>query len=147
MLAWACTVHKAQGLSLEKAVICFDLLKQRSFNNGQMYVALSRVTSLDGLYLTLFDMGGGGAQCAPPPPILLSITFEITFRLCSYLVTFPNIYMGFEWRNNFAKLVHYDVIVTSFLTGGKFYFQFYSFSVPFKTSLVMKSHYDNDVEQ
>ena len=52
MLAWACTVHKVQGLSLEKAVICFDLLKQRSFNNGQMYVALSRVTSFDGLYLT-----------------------------------------------------------------------------------------------
>ena len=95
--------------------------------------------------LTLFDMGGGHNV---PPPILLSITFEITFPLCSYLVTFPNIYMGFEWRNNFAKYMgHYDVIVMSFLTGGKFYFQFYSFSVPFKTSLVMKSHYDNDIEQ
>ena len=52
MLAWACTVHKVQGLSLDKAVISFDLLKQRSFNYGQMYVALSRVTSLNGLYLT-----------------------------------------------------------------------------------------------
>ena len=52
MLAWACTVHKVQGLSLEKAVICFNLLKQKSFNNGQMYVALSRVTSLNGLFLT-----------------------------------------------------------------------------------------------
>ena len=52
MLAWACTVHKVQGLSLDKAVISFNLLKQRSFNNGQMYVALSRVTSLNGLFLT-----------------------------------------------------------------------------------------------
>ena len=52
MLSWACTVHKFQGLSLDKAVISFDLLKQRSFNYGQMYVALSRVTSLNGLYLT-----------------------------------------------------------------------------------------------
>ena len=52
MLAWACTVHKVQGLSLDKAVICFNLLKQRSFNNGQMYVALSWVTSLNGLFLT-----------------------------------------------------------------------------------------------
>ena len=31
MLSWACTVHKVQRLSLDKAVISFDLLKQRSF--------------------------------------------------------------------------------------------------------------------
>ena len=42
-LSWACTVHKVQGLSLEKALISFDLIKQRKFNYGQMYVALSRV--------------------------------------------------------------------------------------------------------
>ena len=52
MLAWACTVHKVQGLSLKQAVISFDILRQRSFNNGQMYVALRRVTSLEGLFLT-----------------------------------------------------------------------------------------------
>ena len=45
MLSWACTVHKVQGFSLDKAVISFKLLEQRSFNNGQMYVALSRVLS------------------------------------------------------------------------------------------------------
>ena len=52
MLAWAFTVHKVQGLSLDRAVVSFELLKQRSFNCGQVYVALSRVTSLNGLYLT-----------------------------------------------------------------------------------------------
>ena len=31
-LAWACTVHKVQGLSLPKAVVSFDLLRQRKFN-------------------------------------------------------------------------------------------------------------------
>ena len=51
-LSWACTVHKVQGLSLSQVVISFDLLKQKSFNYGQMYVALSRVTSLQGLFLT-----------------------------------------------------------------------------------------------
>ena len=51
MLSWACTVHKVQSLSLEKAVISFDLLRQKAFNPGQMYVALSRVTNIDGLYL------------------------------------------------------------------------------------------------
>ena len=52
MLSWACTVHKVQGKTFPKIVFSFDLLKQRSFNNGQVYVALSRVTSLNGLYLT-----------------------------------------------------------------------------------------------
>ena len=51
MLAWGCTVHKVQGLILEKVVISFDLVKQLSFNYGQVYLALSRATSLDNLYL------------------------------------------------------------------------------------------------
>ena len=52
MLAWACTVHKVQGLTLEEIVVNFDLLKQKQFNYGQMYVELSRVTSLRGLHFT-----------------------------------------------------------------------------------------------
>ena len=52
VLAYACTVHKVQGLTLEKIVMSFELDRQQHFNPGQMYVALSRVTSLDGLFLT-----------------------------------------------------------------------------------------------
>ena len=52
MLSWACTVHKVQGKTFPKIVFSFDLFKQRSFNKGQVYVTLSRVTSLNGLYLT-----------------------------------------------------------------------------------------------
>ena len=51
MLAWTYTVHKVQGLSLAKIVVIFQLLKQRQFNYGQIYVALSRVTTLDNLYI------------------------------------------------------------------------------------------------
>ncbi len=46
-LAWAITVHKSQGLTFEKAII--DL--GASFAPGQVYVALSRCTSIKGLVL------------------------------------------------------------------------------------------------
>ncbi len=48
-LAWAVTIHKSQGKSYDRAVID---LGARSFAPGQTYVALSRITELDGLYLT-----------------------------------------------------------------------------------------------
>ncbi|XP_066911415.1 uncharacterized protein [Clytia hemisphaerica] len=51
ILAYACTVHKVQGLTLQKIVVSFQLHRQNQFKPGQMYVALSRVTSLDGLFL------------------------------------------------------------------------------------------------
>ena len=51
MLAWGCTVHKVQGLTLGEVIISFNLVKQKNFNYSQMYVALNRVTSLNGLYL------------------------------------------------------------------------------------------------
>lgn len=46
-LAWAITVHKSQGLTFEKAVLDIN----ESFADGQVYVALSRIKSLDGLLL------------------------------------------------------------------------------------------------
>ena len=46
-LAWAVTVHKSQGLTFEKAIIDVG----QAFAPGQVYVALSRLQSLDGLIL------------------------------------------------------------------------------------------------
>ena len=50
--AWAITIHKAQGLTLESAQIDIG---ENIFECGQTYVALSRIVSLDGLYLIAFN--------------------------------------------------------------------------------------------
>lgn len=46
-LAWAITIHKSQGLSFEHAILDME----DAFVPGQVYVALSRLTSLKGLVL------------------------------------------------------------------------------------------------
>ncbi len=46
-LAWAITIHKSQGLTFERAIIDASA----AFAHGQVYVALSRCKTLDGLVL------------------------------------------------------------------------------------------------
>lgn len=85
-LAWAITVHKSQGLTFDKAII--DV--HTAFAFGQVYVALSRCRSLDGLTL----------KTAISPHLIKSDTDVITFcdnarqnqpdekQLNSYVVSF-----------------------------------------------------------
>lgn len=50
-LGWGITIHKAQGMTLDRAVIQLD----KAFAPGHAYVALSRVKSLNGLSLQQFN--------------------------------------------------------------------------------------------
>ncbi|MBI3754414.1 MAG: AAA family ATPase [Deltaproteobacteria bacterium] len=47
-LAWAVTIHKSQGMTFERAIIDIG---RGTFSHGQLYVALSRCTTLEGMIL------------------------------------------------------------------------------------------------
>lgn len=53
-LAWATTIHKSQGLSLDCVEIALD---ESIFEEGQAYVAVSRARTLDGLSFSAFKPG------------------------------------------------------------------------------------------
>ncbi|HEX7017079.1 MAG TPA: helix-turn-helix domain-containing protein [Cyclobacteriaceae bacterium] len=65
-LAWAITVHKSQGLTFERAII--DV--RQAFADGQVYVALSRLRSLDGLVL----------RERVPPSVISTARSVLSFR-------------------------------------------------------------------
>jgi hypothetical protein len=87
-LAWAITVHKSQGLTFEKAIIDVS----SAFAPGQIYVALSRLVSLEGLVLSARIPYSGPAQDAalrqfvqlkstdPPPDQVLPLEMRQYIR-------------------------------------------------------------------
>ncbi|KAE8740385.1 hypothetical protein FOCC_FOCC014124 [Frankliniella occidentalis] len=54
VLAYACSIHKSQGLTLQRVIVDIGALKEQCV--GLSYVALSRCTSLEGMLLVPFSL-------------------------------------------------------------------------------------------
>lgn len=96
-LAWAITVHKSQGMSLEGAVMDLSAV----FEYGQGYVALSRIRRLSGLHL----LGWNNRAFEVHPEIVVK---DADFRLASqegltFLLQMPASDLQ-EMQNNFVNL-------------------------------------------
>jgi len=117
-LAWAITIHKSQGMTFEKAVIDAS----NSFAPGQVYVALSRLKSFDGLILK--EPITRGAIKTDPAIVTYHQSFEnnhttisnlnadkISFRhdLLSRLLNFENFcesVQAFIFKNNSLSIAN-----------------------------------------
>lgn len=104
-LAWAVTVHKSQGLTFEKAIL--DL--SGAFTQGQVYVALSRLTSLDGLVLSSkiptdgFDISSSMQEFSAAKPSLDELSGRLSqdrnqylFQLISHHFDFQELVRSFR---------------------------------------------------
>jgi DNA-directed RNA polymerase subunit F len=118
-LAWAITIHKSQGLTFEKAIID----ARASFAHGQVYVALSRCKSFEGLVLstpiaihsvksdsTVVQFSEEVEQNQPGPAELEQSRKEYLQQLLSELFDFKPVlrqlqYIQRLWEEHSAQLI------------------------------------------
>ena len=90
-LAWAITIHKSQGLTFERAIIDANA----SFAHGQVYVALSRCKSLEGLVL------GSPLRIFTLWSVILHLYSVSWMSICTGFI--PNCWSDIRKRMNYIK--------------------------------------------
>jgi hypothetical protein len=112
-LAWAVTIHKSQGLTFEKAIIDAD----KAFAAGQVYVALSRCTTLNGISL----LAPISNEAIFTDNLIVSYSMNSALQAKNHVENLPfskwkytqtNLFSSFEWYKikalalRFKELVH-----------------------------------------
>jgi hypothetical protein len=111
-LAWAITIHKSQGLTFDKAVIDANM----AFAHGQVYVALSRCRTFDGLVLsspiqasaiksdnTVGSFIGRIEEQQPDSERLLQETINFQYSLIRELFQFETLQRRIERLSRFVQ--------------------------------------------
>lgn len=115
-LAWGITIHKSQGLTFSKVIIDAE----NAFAHGQIYVALSRCSSLDGLVLK--TMFGERAVKQDPTVIKYSKLVEQHFLSEQEVDTYKRVYHlrllseQFNFTLFFNELIDLKNIINSYLS-------------------------------
>ena len=124
-LCWGCTIHKVQGKTLDQIVV--SMAGKGAFMPGQAYVALSRVKTLDGLFIVGFKASAIRTNPAiitemtrltarklqvAPRPVPSGHTISIVFlNVRSYLEHLPDLRL-----NNIIRHANIVCFVETFLT-------------------------------
>lgn len=114
-LAWAVTIHKSQGMTFEKSIID----AHQSFASGQVYVALSRCRSLEGLILT---------------SKITESDIKVDPIVVEYMKTVERIEPSIE--NNFVTGQYFETLTDHFYEEGK---RFCRYGGKYHCSVVMTS--------
>ena len=140
-LAWAITIHKSQGLTFEKAIIDAG----QAFAPGQVYVALSRCTSLNGLVLSSKIFAS--AIQTNPQVIAFAERESGADKLSHLLIEEKMVFVGtrliklFDWKKMISSTLELKELAASKQFPGK------DLSMATIHSLLKKAYEQNDVSE